>query len=395
MAGLVLCDTATRNLMLPFTYTRPVCDCLIGMSNIREKWEQRFNQISSTWTVDYLSRKFPLQTDEDTLWINGSILPDTTLVGAISTLQHGERLQAGATWLAARSGYLASMHELQRLRAVSYPESFDHIQYPWDLFQKNRKTFEQDLAYRSPMPVGALVPEHCTLIHPERIFIEPGAEVLCSILNASEGPIYLSKGSRVMEGCLIRGPFFLGQGSVLKMGTRIYGATSIGSGCVVGGEIKNSIFFGNSNKGHDGYVGDAVIGEWCNLGANTNCSNLKNNISPVRIWSEHEQSFSVAGTKCGMLMGDFSRTGINTMINTGSLIGVSCNIFGADFPPSYLPSFSWGSRQHLEAYRLSHALRDAAAWKHLKHQTLSPEEEHLLSDVYVLTSPYRKYLAQS
>lgn len=393
MAGLVLCDTATRNSMLPFTYTRPVCDCLIGINSIRRKWELRWGKSSSTWTVDYLSRKFPLRVEEDTFWINGSLLPDTALVNAIRALEPGERLQAGATWLAARSGYLASIHELQQLRSVPYDQAFDMIHFPWDLFQKNRLALQKDLQAETRLPLPCQELQQCTLIHPEQIFIETGAEVLCSVLNASDGPIYLSKGSLVMEGCLVRGPFFLGEGSVLKMGTRIYGATSIGPGCVIGGEVKNSVFFGYSNKAHDGYVGDAVIAEWCNLGANTNCSNLKNNVSPVRIWGEYEQSFSVAGTKCGVLMGDYARTGINTMINTGSLIGVSCNVFGGDFPPSYLPSFSWGSRQHLEEYRLDQALRDAAAWKHLKNQQLSSDEQQLLSDVFTLTSPYRNYLS--
>jgi UDP-N-acetylglucosamine diphosphorylase/glucosamine-1-phosphate N-acetyltransferase len=198
-----------------------------------------------------------------------------------------------------------------------------------------------------------------------------------------------------MEGSLIRGPFSLGEGSVVKMGAKIYGATTIGPQCVAGGEIKNTVFFGYSNKAHDGYVGDAVIGEWCNLGANTNCSNLKNNVRNVHIWNERIQSFASAGSKCGMLMGDYSRSGINMMINTGTLIGVSCNIYGAGFPPKYLPSFIWGQKNDWAEYRLAAALQDAEAWMRLKKQQQTSQDRKILEHIFNHTNTYRKHLLET
>jgi UDP-N-acetylglucosamine diphosphorylase/glucosamine-1-phosphate N-acetyltransferase len=226
------------------------------------------------------------------------------------------------------------------------------------------------------------LPENNQVSGREHIFLEPGAVVNHSILNASTGPIYIGRNAEVMEGCLIRGPFALGEAGVLKMGAKIYGATSLGPGCVGGGEIKNVVMFGYSNKGHEGYLGDAVLGEWCNLGGNTTCSNLKNNGSIVKVWLEARNEAFPAGRKCGLIMGDYSRCGIGTMFNTGTVVGVSSNIFGGDFQPKFVPSFAWGVQGK---YRLAEALKDAGVWMQFKGQTLGEAEERLLTAVYQST----------
>ncbi|HMH22963.1 MAG TPA: hypothetical protein VK563_14350, partial [Puia sp.] len=225
------------------------------------------------------------------------------------------------------------------------------------------------------------IPASVQAIAPENIFISEGARVSCSVLNASTGPIWIGPHAEIMEGSLIRGPFALGEGATVKMGSKIYGATTIGPYSTVGGEIKNSVIFGWSNKGHDGYLGDSVIGEWCNLGAGTSNSNLKNNAGAVRAWSQATQAFIPAGLKCGLLMGDYSRSAINTSFNTGTVTGACCNIFGEGLTPKYIPSFSWG--QHgTTRYKWDEALRDIASWKKLKNQTLTNAEIQILKHIF-------------
>jgi UDP-N-acetylglucosamine diphosphorylase/glucosamine-1-phosphate N-acetyltransferase len=395
MSGYILCDTTTRDYLLPFTYTRPIADCRTGILTIRQKWEYWLKKATSTLTVDHLSERFPLKILDDNFWINGALIPDPGILEAMGKLNPGEQLTAGSTWLLTRCGEMESFRHSSGVRRIDYPEAFTLVKYPWDLSGRNNRLIRDDFMLMTGGRASADAGPGNTIITPENVFIEPGASVSCATINATEGPVYIGKDATIMEGALIRGPFALLDGATVKMGARIYGATTVGPHAVVGGEIKNSVLFGYSNKGHDGYLGDAVIGEWCNLGAGTNCSNLKNNISPVKIWNESGQVFTEAGVKCGMLMGDFSRTGIGTMINTGSLIGVSCNVFGAGFPPGYLPSFLWGGSDGLQEYRFQNALRDAEAWKQLKGERLSGPEKKVLDYVFNHTLSYRKYLLKS
>lgn len=392
MQGYILCDTATRDYLLPFTYTRPVADCRIGITTIREKWEYLLKQPTSTLTIDYLASKFPLKTTEDNIWINAMVIPDNHLIEAMNRLKPNEELTAGNAWLMTRCSSLDTFRHKSGFKHVAYNRPYLHIQYPWDISQQNEQVLRNDFFLLTHSRVSEKPDKTNHLINPEHIFIEKGATVLCSVLNASTGPIYIGKNATVMEGALIRGPFSLGEGATVKMGAKIYGATTIGPQSIAGGEIKNSVIFGYSNKGHDGYLGDAVIGEWCNLGANTTCSNLKNNIGYINIWNVFDQSYTVAGTKCGVIMGDYSRTGINTMINTGTLITISCNIYGSDFPPRYLPSFIWGGAKGFEEYALHNAIRDAAAWKKLKNESLTNEDKTILETIFHKTISYRKHL---
>jgi len=389
MTHYVLCDSDFREQLLPFTYTRPVAECRVGLTTLREKWESLLGQQTSTLTTPYLASSYPLQVQEDTIWINSALLPDAPLLAALGELQRGEALYAGPQWLIARAPDppFAVSPPLTR---KSYCFPFRMIRHPWDICQMNDELLRQDFARITAGRSGQAPDPSNQVIGPEQLFIEPDAEIRAASLNCSTGPIYIGRGATVMEGARIRGPFALGEGGVVKMGTNIYGATTIGPHCVVGGEIKNCVLFGYSNKAHDGYLGDSVIGEWCNLGAGTCCSNLKNNLKPVRIWQESTQTSEPAGLRCGLLMGDFSRTGIAMRFNTGSVVGVSCHIFGEAFPPTYVPSCCWGGGKTFSEYRLPNLLQDAAAWKNLKARSLEENESAILTEVFHQTLAYRK-----
>lgn len=252
---------------------------------------------------------------------------------------------------------------------------------PWHIFQFNAEALVDDYTLLTSGAVSQPIPPSVQAIAPENIFIEEGAILQHCILNASTGPIYIGARAEIMEGSLIRGPFALCEGATVKMGTKIYGATTVGPYSVVGGEIKNSVIFGYSNKGHDGYLGDSVIGEWCNLGAGTSNSNLKNNAAAVKVWDEPTGQFIAAGTKCGLFMGDYSRSAINTSFNTGTVVGVCCNIFGEGLAPKWIPSFSWGHSPSSK-YELGKALRDIAGWKRLKGHTLTDAEIQKLKYIF-------------
>lgn len=380
----ILFDTPERDQLFPFTHTRPVAACRIGLLSIREKWEKWLG-ISpiSYFTLDYLQEKFPLikaPKNAITILLNGHLLPSAAIVAAVTGLEPGQEIYKNGRLLAkAVSGDDFFVPTAGR---IDFEGDIIRIDQPWHIAQYNDAAIRDDFALLTKRRKSASISPTNRVENPKQIFLEPGAKVEHSVLNASTGPIYIGKNAEVMEGCLIRGPFGMGEHAVLKMGARIYGATSIGRHCVAGGEIKNSVFFDHSNKGHDGYLGDAVIGEWCNLGANTSCSNLKNNAREVRVWMEAKQEAWSAGTKCGVIMGDYSRCGINTMFNTGTVVGVSCNVFGGNFPPKYLPSFSWGGAGLTDRYRLTEALRDADSWMQLKGASLSEQDQQILTRIF-------------
>ncbi|MGO4288039.1 putative sugar nucleotidyl transferase [Chitinophaga sp. RAB17] len=379
----ILFDTPVRELLYPFTHTRPIAACRVGILTIQEKWELWLGTGVSHFTVPHLQNKYPLLHKDGqavNILLSGHILPDAGLVAAIAALQPDQELYKDDQLLAkAVLGTEPPM--LLSGDRKNYPGEVLGIYKPWDIFALNDKAIRADYKLLTAGRTSALLSHTNQQINHTDIFLEPGAKVECSVLNASTGPIYIGKNAEVMEGCLIRGPFALGEGAVLKMGTKIYGATTLGPFSTGGGEIKNSVLFGYSNKGHDGYLGDAVIGEWCNLGANTSCSNLKNNVSTVKVWMEAHGEAVSAGMKCGVLMGDYSRCGINTMLNTGTVIGVSSNVFGGHFPPKFVPSFSWGGN---DTYRLEEALKDAGNWMVLKGQALSEKDSEVLKAVYEL-----------
>ena len=378
----ILFDTPARDLLFPFTHTRPVAACRVGILTIHEKWEYYLHTEVSYLTVPHLQEKYPLQLGDVNVLINGHVLPSADLVKAIEALSEGEELfkddKVLAKVVAGKDVKLSADDNYGgSKKKIYYQHHVYDVQVPWDITSFNDHAMRDDYQILTKDRVSQPLTSDNQVSGTE-IFIEEGAVVSHSILNATKGPIYIGRNAEVMEGCLIRGPFALGEGGVLKMGTKIYGATSLGPGCLGGGEIKNVVMFGYSNKGHDGYLGDAVLGEWCNLGGNTTASNMKNNGSVVNVWMEARKEAWPAGRKCGLLMGDYSRSGIGTLFNTGTVAGVSCNIFGSDMPPKFIPSFSWGG----EPYRLKEVLRDAAVWMQFKGQSLGETEERLLTAVY-------------
>jgi UDP-N-acetylglucosamine diphosphorylase/glucosamine-1-phosphate N-acetyltransferase len=385
-----LFDGHCRQHFLPFTYTRTVADIRLGILTIREKWEQLHKCATRSITADYLQELFPAELSDDMLIVSADVVPTSEVVAWCATAQLGEGLYAGEKLLAAR---VSSEHEFMQAHFASKTEvrGVDHIAAVWDIFAGNDKFLCDDFKFITEGRSSAALSESNTVIG-DRIFVEDGATVEASILNSTAGPIYIGKGAEVMEGCMIRGSFALCEGAVLKMGTKIYGATTLGPGCKAGGELNNVVFFANSSKAHDGFLGNAVVGEWCNLGADTNCSNLKNNYEEVKLWSEHEARFVKTGLQfCGLMMADHSKCGINTMFNTGTVVGVSCNIFGAGFPRNVVPSFAWGGAAGMMDYRLDKALQTMKAVYTRRAKLLTEPEMRMYAKVFELTSSTRNF----
>jgi len=388
--NLILFDSNRRNHLLPLTFTRPVADIRIGILTIREKWEHYFGK-SSTLTEEYLSGKFPAHISEHNILINSSVCPDEDLVKAIKELKPNEALVAEHTIIAVVASAVQakafSETDLAGFTQRAYTHKFLQVTSLWDIFQKNGEAIEADFKLITTGRKSAKISATNTVINPENIFLEEGAKVEASVINATGGPVYIAKDAEVMEGSLIRGPFVLGEHSTLKMGAKIYGATTIGPHSKVGGEVNNSVIFGYSNKAHDGFLGNAVIGEWCNLGADSNNSNLKNNYAEVKLWSYAENTFVNTGTQfCGLIMGDHSKCGINTMFNTGTVVGVSCNIFGSGFLRNFVPSFSWGGANGFMGYSMDKALETAKLVLERRHIELTKEDEKIFEHINNLKS---------
>lgn len=372
----------------PFTLTRQIQDIRIGILTIREKWEKWLGLPSfDKWEDDYKDLDRSVRVDKNIgddvfLMIHGNVLPTPKIIKAIPKLNNGEFISVnGNSGIVFRftKKEILEPHKIKVVKALTLKDKIKALQYPWEIFQWNHEEIEQDFALLTKKRKSQTISKTNVAIKPSNIFIEKGARVEYSTLNASTGPIYIGKNAEVMEGCMIRGPFALGDHALLKMGSKIYGATSVGPYCVAAGEIKNSILFGYSNKAHDGYLGDSVIGEWCNLGAGTSNSNLKNNAGEVKISTLKGQL--TAGYKCGVLMGDYSRTMINTALNTGTVVGASCNVFGAGLTPKYLSSFSWGN-DGIDRYQFDRAIADIENWKKLKGKKLSKNEKSILKYIF-------------
>ena len=382
--NVILFDSNRENYY-PLTYTRPISDFRIGILTIKEKWERYYKSVS-VQTVDYLSAKFPLKIQKDNLWINSKILPCSALITELKSLRVGELLEKDGEIIASRS----AVFDLQKMNRIDSHVTFNAVENLWDIFSDNDREIESDFLLLTKRRKSQALNDTNILVG-DRIFIEKGAKVSCSILNSESGPIYIGKNTEVMEGSIIRGPFAMCENSVLKMGARIYGATTLGPYCKVGGEVNNSVFFGYSSKAHDGFLGNAVIGEWCNLGADTNNSNLKNNYAEVKLWNYEMERFKKTGLQfCGLIMGDHSKCGINTMFNTGTMVGVSANIFGSGFPRNFIPSFSWGGASGFSIYKLPKVFEVADkvfARRKLKFDKI---EQDILNHVYDMTKRYRK-----
>ncbi|MBL4888014.1 MAG: GlmU family protein, partial [Flavobacteriaceae bacterium] len=347
----ILFDGTVRNQLLPFTYTRPVADIRIGILTLREKWEKHLASTTGTITEDYLQEKFPKREQTLNIFINASFIPTEDLVNKVKGLKKNEALFYNDEPLAYYGGDSQNVDFKDYDIAQYASDALLRIQHTWDIFKLNAQAIALDFEILTKGKTSEPIPESVFCVNKEQIFIEEGASLNIASLNASNGPIYIGKDTTIMEYCTIRGPFALCEGATLKMAAKIYGPTTVGPYCKVGGEVNNSVFFANSNKAHDGFLGNAVIGEWCNLGADTNNSNLKNNYAEVRLWNYETQGFAKTGLQfCGLMMGDHSKCGINTMFNTGTVIGVSANIFGSGFPRNFIPSFSWGGSSGFTTY---------------------------------------------
>ena len=388
----ILFDGNTRKSLLPFTFTRPVAEIRIGILTIREKWEKHLKSEISYKTEDYLQGKFPQKAEAENILINSSYLPNDILVKQVMALKVDEVLKQGEEIIAYGSKRPENIPELSKLKEVVFQGPSLRIKNTWDIFSKNDEALAADFELITKGRKSEPISDTNRIIAPENIFLEKGAKVEHSILNASKGPIYLGKDSEVMEGNMIRGAFALCKKAVVKMGAKIYGPTTVGPHGKVCGEINNSVIFGYTSKGHDGYLGNSVLGEWCNIGADSNNSNLKNNYAKVRVWNYDTEKFEQTGLQfCGLMMGDHSKTAINTMFNTGTIIGVNSNIYTPGFPRNFVPSFSWGGSSGFSTYFPKRAFETAKVMMARRGIEFSEEDAHILNEVFELTKKWRNY----
>ena len=386
----ILFDGPHRNALLPFTFTRPVADIRVGILTIREKWEKQLGSTTTSITEDYLSEKWPMVEMENNVMINASYLPNDILVAMIKNLEHNQAIFQEEEVVAfyAKEGEEVDFDSFE---VLEFSNDCIKIENTWDIFQKNEVAIREDFELLTEDRFSQPIPKSVNVIAPENIFIEEGAKLEFVTLNASTGPIYIGKNAEIMEGSVIRGPFALCELGRVKLATKVYGATTVGPHSVIGGEVNNSVLFGYSNKGHDGFLGNAVLGEWCNIGADSNNSNLKNNYEEVKLWSYETENFAKTGLQfCGLMMGDHSKCGINTMFNTGTVVGVSTNIFGAGFPRNFVPSFSWGGASGFSTYLTNKAFETAKIVMARRNVEFLEEDAKILEHVFEITKKYRK-----
>lgn len=380
-------DPSMRNGLLPITLTRPVAEMRVGILTIAEKWENYFSQKSSRSTPGYLAIKFPTKISSDNLWINGAVCPDEKLVAAIKALKPEEALYRNSKIIAVRT-HESELPEVITGNATAYTGEIVLIDRPWKIFQHNGNQIRADFKLITANRKSASINDpHTRTYNEQNIFLEEGVILHAALLNAENGPIYLGKNAQVQEGSIVRGPFSLGEESIINMGGKMRADTTVGPFCKIGGEVSNSVLFGYSNKAHDGFLGNSVLGEWCNLGAGTTTSNLKNNYDTVKLWSYAENNFMSTGIpNCGLIMGDHSKSGINTMFNTGTVVGVSSNIFGGGFPSKHVPSFQWGGAGGFEIYHFEKAIETAARVLGRRNITLQEIEKGILKNIFEQTN---------
>lgn len=389
----VLFDPEWRTQLLPFTHTRPVADIRCGIFSFRERWEHFLGQASLSLCPGYMQAVFPHASEGECLYLNGAVFASKELTSAATQLAPATALVSGNYLLALRLAqpftgtYETFRESAQSLQQKQFDGDFSILLQPWDIFQMNGSALANDFKLITQGRSSAPIPDFVSAVQAEHIFLEPGVQLSPCILNASTGPIYIASDAEIMDGCMVRGPFALGAHATLKMGAKIYGPTTIGASCKVGGELSNVVFFANSNKGHDGFLGNSVVGEWCNFGADSNCSNLKNNYDKIKVWSEDQQGLIDTGLQfCGLMMGDHSKCGINTMFNTGTVVGVSANIFGAGFPDKHVPSFTWGACDSSDIYQFDKAMETAARMMERRGKQLSAAETAMLQYIFNTTT---------
>jgi len=387
-----LFDDAAWLSLRPLTFTRPVADLRVGILTISQKWSAYLKADAGFLTETYLAAKFG-PNPAALLFINGSICPDEGLLEAVMELKPGEALKKAALLIAYRTVEAAPFNiaEINGLTVKSYDREFVRLVHPEDIFKYNDVELRKDFRLLTHGRQSAVLSSTNTLLG-DNIFVEEGAEAECSTFNSLSGPIYLGKNSQVWEGTHIRGSFALCDHSQVKMGAKIYGQTTIGPYCRVGGEINNAVIWGYSSKGHEGYLGNAVIGQWCNIGADSNNSNLKNNYAEVKLWDYAKESFRKTGLQfCGLIMADHAKCGINTMFNTGTVAGVSANIFGPGFPRNFIPDFAWGGAQGYETYSLQKMFETAEKVYERRNIPFDEREKAILNKIFELTQPFRRF----
>ncbi len=387
----ILFDGTVRNALLPFTFTRPVADIRIGILTIREKWETQLGTTTTTLTEEYLSEKFPMVEMEENIMINAAFVPNRKLVSLVQNLKSNQAIFAGDEVVAFFTNDTQEEIDFDTYEIIDFDSNCIKIAHTWDIFSKNDQAIREDFELITADRTSQPIPKSVNVIAPENIFIEEGAKLEFVTLNASTGPIYIGKNAEIMEGSVIRGPFALCEEAQVKLATKVYGATTVGPHCRIGGEVNNSVLFGYSNKGHDGFLGNSVLGEWCNIGADSNNSNLKNNYEEVKLWSYETENFAKTGLQfCGLMMGDHSKCGINTMFNTGTVVGVSANIFGSGFPRNFVPSFSWGGASGFTTYLTKKAFEVAKVVMLRRHVDFTEEDAKILEHVFEETKKWRQ-----
>lgn len=401
MLNIILFDTDARGHLLPLTATRPTGELRLGILSLREKWERYLRGSVSYITQEYLQQKYPIHIEEDNLIVSGNIVPDEALCRRLEQIQLGDALLREGELVAARLNEsqiesLIEDEELGELHGTELEADFPltQVSHLWDFTPLNGVALVADFALLTAGRRSQTISITNQLVGPiQNLFVEAGVNMECCMLNVSAGPVYIGENAVLMEGSMLRGPLSIGANAIVKMGTKIYGPTTIGPGCRVGGEVTRSILFANSNKGHDGFLGDAVLGEWCNLGADTNNSNLKNNYSEVKLWDYETERFEKTGQQfMGLIMGDHAKCGINTMFNTGTVVGAFANVFGSGYPRNFVPDFAWGGPDSdYRSYKLEEACITASTAMARRQVVFTELDKAILQQVFTLTAKYRTW----
>ena len=391
--NVVLFDDQQRANLLPLAYTRPVADIRVGIITIREKWEALLGKSTSSSTESYLSAKFPLEVASENLFINGSVFPTANLVQSIQNLEpgtalvHGDVLVAGVLDADSANSFDPAKDDWSDTE--TYSGNLSKLSALWDIFSMNGEQIQADFDMITAGKTSQKASSTNNIIG-NNLFIENGAIVEYATINTERGAVYIGKDAEIMEGSLIRGPFALCEGAQVKMGTKVYGPTTVGPGSRIGGEVTNCVIQAYSNKGHDGFLGNSVIGEWCNLGADTNNSNLKNNYGEVKMWNYAQRDYQPTGLQfCGLVMGDHSKAGINTMFNTGTVVGVNANVFGSGFPNKFIPSFSWGGAQGFSTFDVEKAKEVAVKMYERRGLEFDKNDQDILNNIFEMTKEFR------
>ncbi|WP_299432345.1 GlmU family protein [uncultured Maribacter sp.] len=388
----ILFDGTVREALFPFTLTRPVADIRVGILTIREKWEKYLNTTTTTITEDYLEEKYPMVEMDENILLNSSFIPNKEIVALVKGLKENEAIFYNEDVVAFFTKDSQEDVDFSNYKHIEYNGGVLRIENTWDIFSKNAEALQADFDFITEGRESEPISDTNRVINPENIFLEEGAKVEFAILNATDGPIYVGKDAEIWEGSIIRGALALCEHATVKLGAKIYGATTVGPYSKIGGEVNNSVIFGYSSKGHDGFLGNSVLGEWCNLGADTNNSNLKNNYAKVKLWNYASESFEQTGLQfCGLMMGDHSKTAINTMFNTGTVIGVNTNVYVPGFPRNFVPSFSWGGANGFTSYATKKAFDVAKVVMARRGIEFTEIDANILSRVFELTAKWRKY----